>query len=202
MVQGFMKWRAIIPAIFVLIVFAALAHYYNRGFVHQRAHGVILMVANGLDQEILNQARLKAAARGQKLFLDHLPSLGGNPAQTAFLTVQGLDTLVPDEAAAATMLSTGVKVRNGYTAITPQGQRLDSLMYRAQSWGRGTGIVTTGEVTMPTPVSFYGYISGNESAEFRNAGELVDSSKVDVILGGGGRYFRPVHPLNEGGRLD
>ncbi|MES2307839.1 MAG: alkaline phosphatase [Verrucomicrobiota bacterium] len=197
-----MKWRAWIPALFVILLFVTAAHFYNRGFVHQKSHGVILMIANGLDQEILNQARLKAAARGQKLFLDHMPTLGGNQPQAAFLTVQGFETSSPDEAAAATMLATGVKVRNGFTSFTPQGQRLDSLMYRAQSYGRGTGIVTTGEITLPTPVSFYGFIQGNESAEYRNAAELIDSSKVDVIMGGGARYFRPLSVLNERGRSD
>jgi alkaline phosphatase len=197
-----MKWRALIPAVFVVLLFTVAAHYYNRGFVHQKSHGVILMIANGLDQEILNQARLKAAARGQKLFLDHMPTLGGNTPQTAFLTVQGFETSSPDEPSAATMLATGVKVRNGFTSFTPQGQRLDSLLYRAQSYGRGTGLVTTGELTMPTPVSFYGFIQGNESAEYRNAAELVDSSKIDVIMGGGGRFFRPMSVFNERGRED
>lgn len=198
-----MKWRALIPAVFVILLFVIATHYYTRGFVHQRSHGVILMIANGLDQELLNKARLKVAARGQKLFLDRMPTMGGSPAQNAFIVVQGFDTLSPDESSAATMLSTGVKVHNGYTACTRQGQRLtESLMYRAQSFGRGTGLVTNGELTMPTPVSFYGTIQAGESAEYRNAAELVDSSKIDVILGGGSRYFRPLSVFNEQGRTD
>lgn len=197
-----MKWRTFVPALFVIILFGTFTYFYNRGFVHQRSHGVILMIANGLDQEILNQARIKAAARGQKLFLDQIPNGSGVSVQTAFLTVQGLETAAPDEAAANTMLATGVKVKNGSTSFSPQGARLDNLIYRAQAYNRGTGLITTGELTMSTPVSFYGYIQGNESAEFRNAAELVDSSKIDVIMGGGRRYFQGVHTENENGRLD
>ncbi len=197
-----MKWRSFVPMVFVVLLFVVAAHYYLRGFVHQRSHGVILMIANGLDQEILNRARIKVSSRGQKLFLDRMPIMGGSYPQNAFLTVQGFESPAPDEAAAATMLASGVKVRNGFTASTTQGQRLDSLMYRAQVYGRGTGLVTNGELTMPTPVSFYGYIQGNESAEFRNAAELIDSSKIDVILGGGSRFFRPISVFNEKGRTD
>ncbi len=197
-----MKWRALIPAVFVILLFIIVAHFYNRGFVHQRSHGVILLIANGLDQEILNRARVKVSARGQKLFMDRMPIMGGNLPQYAFMTVQGFETPSPDEAAAATMLASGVKVHNGFTAFTAQGNRLDSLMYQAQTYGRGTGLVTNGELTLPTPVSFYGYIQGNESAEFRNAAELIDSSKIDVIFGGGARYFRPISVFNEQGRLD
>lgn len=196
-----MKWRAIVPALFVVILFIGGAYLYNRGFVHQRSHGVIFMIANGLDQEILNQARMKAAARGQKLVLDNF-SFSGNSPHAAFLTVQGLETSAPDESAANTMIATGVKVKNGSTSFSANGQRLDNLIYRAQAYGRGTGLITTGELTMSTPVSFYGYIQGSESAEFRNAAELVDSSKINVIMGGGRRYFQGVHPENERGRLD
>lgn len=190
-----MNWRVRFLAVLILFVFGSFAWVYYRSYVKKRSHGIILFVANGLDLQTLNLARQQAAARGQPLRLELL-------SHYAFLDVQGLNDLVPDEGAAATALASGVRVKNGLVGCNARGQRLDTLMYAAQRAGRATGLVTTSSVTKPTNVSFYGYIYNNEGADYRNAAELIDTSHIDVILGGGAQYFTPAHVLNEKGRSD
>ncbi len=190
-----MRWRVFTLALLVLVLFVGLGRLYVRRFVRQQANGIILVVVNGMDAELLQRARQQAAARGQKLFLDEMSYVGQ-------LTVQGSDSPVPDEAAAATALASGQRVKNGYVGCDQKGDRFNTLIYKAQNAKRRTGLVTTSEVTMPVPVSFYGYLRGGEAAEQRNAAELIDSSKVDVIFGGGARHFRPANVLNEMGRKD
>lgn len=190
-----MKWWVGLLALLLVALFAAVGTLYVRAFVVHRAHGVILIVANGLDLSLLNKARQQAAARGQPMNIDTLDQL-------CMLNVEGLGQPVPDEAAASTALACGQRVRNGLVGMTAEGMRLNSLIYAAQRAGRATGLVTTRELTSPTPLAFYGRSRGEPGVEQRSAAELIDSSGIDVILGGGARHFTPANVLNEGGRTD
>ncbi|MDE1170015.1 MAG: alkaline phosphatase [Verrucomicrobium sp.] len=190
-----MKWWVGLLALLVLVVFSALGMFYVRTFVAQRPHGIILFVANGLDLSLLDQARREAAARGQPLDLDNLNQL-------CVVDVQGVGQPIPDEAAAATALASGRRVRNGLVGLTAEQTRLNTLIYAAQRAGRATGLVTTRQLTDPTPLAFYGRNAGQAGTEQHNAAELIDTSGIDVILGGGSQYFRRANVLNPRGRTD
>jgi alkaline phosphatase len=190
-----MKWWVGLLALLLVVVFGSLAALYVRTFVVHRAHGIVLVVANGLDLSLLNKARHQAAARGQPMSLDNLD-------QFCIVDVEGLDQPVPDEAAASTALASGHRVRNGLIGLTAEEKNLDTLIYAAQHAGRSTGLVTTRSLTAPTPLAFYGRTPGRPGYELGNAAELIDSSGIDVILGGGAQYFTPANVLNERGRSD
>jgi alkaline phosphatase len=190
-----MKWWVALLAVLILMVFGAIGMFYVRTYVEKRPHGIILLVANGLDLSLLQKARQKALARGQALQMDRLDHL-------AVCEVKGYDQLVPDEAAASTALASGKRVRDGLVGVTMQGQRLDTLIYAAQRSGRATGLVTTSDLTMPTPLAFYGQNSPARDIPHQAAAELIDSGGLQVILGGGSDHFQPAHVLNENGRRD
>jgi alkaline phosphatase len=190
-----MKWWVGLLAVLILMVFGAIGMFYVRTYVEKRPHGIILLVANGLDLTLLQKARQQALARGQTLQMDRLTHL-------AICEVKGYDQLVPDEAAASTALASGKRVRDGLVGVTIQGQRLDTLIYAAQRAGRATGLVTTSDLTMPTPLAFYGQNSPARDVPHQAAAELIDSGGLQVILGGGSANFQPAHVLNENGRRD
>ncbi len=190
-----MKWWVLLLAMLVLLVFGTLSFVYVQKFVHHKPHGIILFVANGLDLNLLQKARQQALARGTSMQIDRLNEI-------ASLEVKGVGQPLPDEAAASTALATGTRVHNGFFGENALGQRLDTLIYAAQAAGRATGLVTTSELTMPTPASFYGHGKGLPGEELQNAADLVDSGKINVVLGGGGEYFVPADVLNEHGRRD
>jgi alkaline phosphatase len=186
-----MSWRTRLLAVFILLAFTSFALFYVRTYVKQRAHGIVLFIAGGVDLATLNQAREQAAVRGQPLRIDQLNTV-------ALLRVR---PCVPDAGAVATAMACGQRVKSGLVGINEQNQVLTSLIYQAQARGRMTGLVTTGSLTGPVPVAFYGYDRGEEE-NYRNAATLVDAAKIDVVLGGGGQYFVPAHVGNEKGRLD
>ncbi|PAW75983.1 MAG: hypothetical protein B9S32_16865 [Verrucomicrobia bacterium Tous-C9LFEB] len=209
-----MNWRVRFLALMVLFFFGALSFVYYKSFVKKRAHGVILFVANGLDLTTLNLARQQSeAARNQsKIDIWMQPARHQAPTQNqilnleglpriAILNVQGLGQPVADEAAASTALACGQRVKNGLVGCNSLDQQLPSLIYAAQSAKRATGLVSTSSLTDPTPVAFYTYMR-DPREKYRAAAALVDSARIDIVLGGGCDYFTPANVTNEAGRTD
>ena len=94
-----------------------------------------------------------------------------------------------DSAAAASAMSTGVKVENGAVSVAPDGKPLRTLMQAAKAAGKRIGLVTTATVYDATPAAF----SINATSR-RDSQALVDqyaALEPDVLLGGGADYFLP-----------
>lgn len=201
----------------VLAAFVWLAATYYTHYVRKRAHGVILFVANGMDLSLLNSVRLETevacvpktssksksgapqkkeviSPRSRRLFVETFSHIG-------IMNLQSPGQPVPDEAAASTALSCGQRVKNGLSGCNAQNQWLDRMIYAAQRAGRSTGLVTTSSLAAPTPVAFYAYLRGSDDSH-STAAALVDSAKIDVVLGGGAQYFMPASVINERGRVD
>ena len=100
---------------------------------------------------------------------------------------QYVDEHVPDEAAAATALATGMKVNNRSLGVGPNEKRLASIVDLAREKGRAVGLVTNGRLTNPTTAAFYA--TGKGGADF--AQQLAEEKKIDIVLGGGGSNLLP-----------
>ena len=111
------------------------------------------------------------------------------------------DAYVTDSAAAASAMSTGLKVANGVVAIAPDGRSMPTVMEAAKARGKRIGLVTTAMVYDATPAAFSIHaMSRNDSQA------LVDqylALEPDVLMGGGADYFLPEgvsHGKRKGGR--
>jgi alkaline phosphatase len=210
-----MKWRIVLAVLFVLALFGAFAYLYVNTFVRKRQHAVILFVVNGLDLNTLHVAR-QQLGRGALLVDPDDPAIGDARRRVAIRSEQlNLDAFwnvalmsiqqpgqpVPDEGADATALACGQRVENGNVAMNSRGEALRSLIYAAQQASRATGLVTTSSLVQPTPVAFYSNTKGAPEP-YRNAVDLLDLGKMDVVLGGGADYFTPANATNERGRRD
>jgi hypothetical protein len=92
--------------------------------------------------ESLPPASMPAGAT-TRLAVESLPAV-------ALLSNYSQDFAVPDEAAAATTLATGVKVNNRSLGRGPNDKRLRSLIDLARKKGRAIGVVTNGRLTDPS----------------------------------------------------
>lgn len=100
---------------------------------------------------------------------------------------------VTDSAAGATALSSATKTYNGAIAKDVDKLNTETVLERAKSLGKKTGVAVTSQINHATPASFAAH---NESR--RNYNEIADSyfdDKVDgqfaldVMLGGGWEYY-------------
>jgi alkaline phosphatase len=90
---------------------------------------------------------------------------------------------VTDSPAGGTALATGVRTRNGYCGLDPEGNQLTSILRKAQAMGKKTGIVVNTTLTEATPASFYAGVTSRKMT-YEIAQQFTESG-VDVAIGSG-----------------
>lgn len=90
---------------------------------------------------------------------------------------------VSDSPAGGTALATGVRTKNGYIGLDPEGQKLTSIMLKAQAMGKRTGIVVNTTLTEATPAAFYANVT-KRNMTYDIAMQFTES-QVDVAIGTG-----------------
>ncbi|MBM7552158.1 alkaline phosphatase [Thalassobacillus pellis] len=100
---------------------------------------------------------------------------------------------IPDSAATATSMASGIKTYNGAIGVDLEEDRVKTILEEAKEQGKATGLVATSQINHATPAAFGAH---DESRHNYNAiaddyyDELVNGEhKVDVMLGGGTSYF-------------
>jgi alkaline phosphatase len=178
-----MKWRNQMLALFCLLAFAGLGILYFQHWVVQKPFGIVLFIGEGLTPHRLAATRVYAGGADARLALDSMPHL-------ALLANASKDFATPDQAAAATALATGVKVRNRALSVNGEGHPLVTLLDLARARGRATGLITNAQLTDPTAAAFYAH--ANDAADHDAvARALTESSNIDLIMGGGTIHFLP-----------
>ncbi|MEK3887202.1 alkaline phosphatase [Bacillus sp. FSL K6-3431] len=97
------------------------------------------------------------------------------------------NTEVTDSAAAGTAMATGVKTNNGMISTSPEGKKLKTILQAAEDDGKSSGLVATSTITHATPAVFASNVA-SRADEANIAPQLLEND-VDVILGGGKKYF-------------
>ncbi|WP_249317085.1 alkaline phosphatase [Bacillus sp. FJAT-50079] len=94
---------------------------------------------------------------------------------------------VTDSAAAGTAMATGIKTNNGMISTSPKGKKLKTILEAAEDAGKSSGLVATSTITHATPAVFASHVA-SRADEADIAPQLLENG-VDVILGGGKKYF-------------
>lgn len=123
-----------------------------------------------------------AAVAADHLAVERLP-VGG------LVDTRNSDNKVTDSAASGTAYSAGVRTYNGAIGVDPDGQVVTTVLEVAQRRGLATGLVATSSITHATPAAFASHVP-NRYMEWEIARQLADAG-VDVMLGGGRRWFDP-----------
>ncbi len=113
------------------------------------------------------------------------------------MTNYSSDSLVTDSAAAATAMASGIKTYNGAIGVDVNEEPVETILEAAERNGLATGLVTTVYVNHATPAAFAAHVSSRR--EYNEIAAQMLTSGVDVLLGGGARYFIPEA---EGGSRD
>jgi alkaline phosphatase len=144
----------------------------------------ILYIGDGMGVTQITAARIYSAnARDGKLTLDTFD-------QVAMVRTYSASTMVTDSAASGTAMATGHKTNTLMVGQLPDGTPLESILTRAKKSGKSVGLVTTTSISHATPASFYAH-AANRYDEVPLAAQLVDYGEIDVVFGGGRRFFIP-----------
>ncbi len=178
---------------------------------------VVLIIGDGMDDQQITIARNYLVGSKGRLTLDAMPFRAAVEVQTLDEADPSRVEYVADSANSATSMASGVLTSAGRISTTANSDRdITTIMELAQAAGFGTGLVTTASVTDATPAAFIAHISqrgceGPDDMVKTNArmpmfstdctsdlkanggkgsiAEQIAASALDVVLGGGARYF-------------
>ena len=105
------------------------------------------------------------------------------------LSTRSLDSLVTDSSAASSAWGSGSRVDNAALNVLPDGTKLTPIATLLTNANRRVGLVTTDVMTGATPA---GFACVSPSRKLYDDLALQYQDCVDVILGGGRRYFDPL----------
>ncbi|MGC8758755.1 MAG: alkaline phosphatase [Bryobacteraceae bacterium] len=146
---------------------------------------IIFMVADGMSPSVLPLAeQFSLRVRGKGLLWHAL--LDRPEAVRGWMDMASLDSLVTDSSSASSSWGSGSRIFNGWVNVLPDGTRLTPVMDLVRDKGWLTALVTTATVTHATPAGFAASVRRRDD-EHLIAEQYLD--KVDVILGGGRRFF-------------
>ena len=152
------------------------------------ADSVILFIGDGFGPGHVAMAH---GALGRPLALERAPFSG-----TAVTTSLGGG--VTDSAAAGTALATGHKTKNGMVAVSPEGERLKSLVELCRENGKAVAVITTDALWGATPASFLSHAASRR--ERSDIALQIAQSRAEVLLGHGSSEMLPASA--GGGRAD
>ena len=139
---------------------------------------VILFIGDGTGLNYWSVARLAFP----DIAVEQLPEVG-------LVGTTPSDGYITDSAAGATAFAAGVKTYNGAIGVGPDTAAVVTVLERAEALGKATGLVATSTITHATPASFAAHVP-DRNMHFAIAAQLAGSG-VDVMIGGGRRYFDP-----------
>lgn len=122
--------------------------------------------------------------------------LYGTPGVNAgLMDMRSLNSLVTDSSAASSSWGSGVRIINGMVNQAGDRSPLTTLyeLFAQQGWKRG--LVTTTEITHATPAGFAACCHDREKGSIIAAQYL--ERQVDVLLGGGRKFFDPAYRLDK-----
>lgn len=149
---------------------------------------IILMVSDGMSAGVPTMAEPFAhQIRGRGT---HWPKLMRNPdAAHGHFETGSLNSMVTDSAAASSAWGSGSRVNNRALNTLPDGTKLVPMATLLANNGKRVGLVTTDLVNGGTPSGFAAVSPSRNNYE-DIARQFQDS--VDVLMGGGLRYFDPL----------
>lgn len=138
---------------------------------------IILMIGDGMG---VAQVYAGYTARLEQLNMAQFPVSG-------LVKTNSNDNYVTDSGAGGTAFSTGFKTNNGYIAIGPNGDTLETILQKAEKKGLATGLVATSAITHATPASFIAHCVNRGDYEVIALDFL--KTDIDLFIGGGYAHF-------------
>jgi len=143
---------------------------------NEKVENIIFMIPDGYSSSYATNYRL---FKGEESVMD--------PHLVGMHRTYSANSAVTDSAAAGTAMATGSKTNNGIISMDPDGNKLETILQAAEKSGKSSGLVATSTITHATPAVFGSHVV-TRANEKDIAPQLLQSD-VDVILGGGKKYF-------------
>ncbi len=198
------KWKIWIHFFLFAIIVGCASHQVStipavpgdfphfRNWSGNRVQNIILFIGDGMGIQQVAATRIATMGPDGRLAIDKMPVTG-------LITTHSADNLITDSAAGATAMSTGVKTRNGMIGMNPDTVAYRTILELAKQRGKSTGLVVTSSIAHATPAGFGAHVPSRKMQD--KIAEQLLHNKIEVLLGGGKKYFIP-QSMEGSGRTD
>lgn len=153
-----------------------------------KARNVIFMVSDGMNHGALSLSHLYRKHFDQKS-IHWFDLYRERPVVRALAETYSANSIVTDSSAAASAWGGGQRVNNGTLNISTDGKPIRTLHQKIQEKGFKTGLVSTATITHATPAGFV--VNMDSRGEEDAIAQQYLERRVDVLLGGGQKFFKP-----------
>lgn len=159
---------------------------------------VILMIGDGMGPqqvgmlETYAQKAPNSIYQGDSTAIHRLAKQGVIGSSLTYPT----DAIVVDSACSATHLATGVITGSEVIGVDAEGSHIETIVEKAKSLGKATGIVSDTRLTHATPAAFAAH-QPHRSLENEIAVDMLNTG-ADVMMSGGLRYWIPASTNDKG----
>ena len=141
---------------------------------------IILIIGDGTGLNQITLSRIATGGADHRLAIDQMPFFGNS-------LTHSYNNIYTDSAASATSWATGIKTKNKFLSITPDGKAIPTIPEILSNKGYISGLVATSSITHATPAAFYAHINSRYK-EKEIASQLLESP-IQLSLGGGLEFF-------------
>jgi len=175
-----MRRILIVSSLFILFCLQGIAQTATTEIpipLPKKPKNIVLMIGDGMGTSQIYAGML---VNGNILQLERFSFVG-------FSKTTSYDNLITDSGAGATALSIGKKTFNGAIGVAGDTTVHETILESAKAAGKSTGMIATCAITHATPASFAAHQPNREAAEA--IAEDIAKAKVDLLIGGGLKYF-------------
>jgi alkaline phosphatase len=177
----------------------------------RRARNVILFIGDGMGVTTVSATRVFSVGVAGQLVVDRFP-------YTALSRTYSQDSITPDSAPTMSAMMTGVNTNQSVIGFGEGTEPNDfngdgdgpapwTLLELAKARGMKVGVVSTAQITHATPAATYAHINQrNNENDIALQALPTDATYnerlgkgVDVLMGGGRRFFLPTTAVDEEG---
>ena len=141
---------------------------------------VILIIGDGTGLNQITLSRIATGGADHRLAIDQMPFVGNS-------LTHSYNNIYTDSAASATSWAAGIKTKNKFLSITPDGKAVPTIPEILSNKGYISGLVATSSITHATPAAFYAHIDSRYK-EKEIASQLLESP-IQLSFGGGLEFF-------------
>jgi alkaline phosphatase len=184
----------------------------------RKARNVIFFVGDGMGVSTITATRVYSVGVGGQLVVDQFP-------YTALSRTYSEDSITPDSAPTMSAMMTGVNTNQSVIGFGKGTEPNDfnndgdgpaswTMLEMAKARGMKVGVVSTAQITHATPAATYSHINQRNNENDIALQALPSDATynrrleggIDVLMGGGRRFFVPSSVIDEeggsGGRTD
>ncbi|MCL2887851.1 MAG: alkaline phosphatase [Elusimicrobia bacterium] len=157
----------------------------------EKAKNIILVISDGGGPETVGLMAQYARYAPNSPYPDRTSNIEKffNKSTVASVLTNTYSTLVTDSAASGTQFATGAFSLPGQIGVDYSGKPVKTILEYARDAGKSTGLITTVYLQDATPAVFAAHEASRGEKE--DIAADMFNSNVDVLLGGGAKYFAP-----------